>query len=190
LKRAEVYLQFRTRGKEPYLPLPATFFFCISNLPLTDFTDRYCLQLTDDDNGRKMIYRHIVGEITDFTDKVRTVGGKPPTVTDSPDTKAYLAPYNFHFLSFMTLSLSLKTTELLIFFSKKKKQSFSLSTLSLLTRWSIKSPPLFRLLSPNPSPSFVILGIGWIVDWRFVYVCLLWPCEFGINFLETLWKYV
>jgi hypothetical protein len=82
-------LQFRTGGKELYLPLPATFFFfCIFNLPLTDFTDRYCLRLTDDGNGRKMIYWHIVGEITDFTDKVETVGGKPPTVTDSPDTQA------------------------------------------------------------------------------------------------------
>jgi hypothetical protein len=60
----------------------------MSNLPLTDFTDRYHLRLTDDGNSRNMIYRHIVGEITDFTDKVGTVGRKLSTVTDSPDTQA------------------------------------------------------------------------------------------------------
>jgi len=87
LKRAEVHLQFRTGGKETYLPA-TFFFFCMSNLPLTDFTDRYRLRLTDDGNGRNMRYRHIVGEITDINDKVGTVGGKPPTVTDSPDTQA------------------------------------------------------------------------------------------------------
>jgi hypothetical protein len=30
-----------------------------------------------------------VGEITDFPDKVGTVGGKPPTVPDFPDTHPY-----------------------------------------------------------------------------------------------------
>jgi hypothetical protein len=87
LKRAEAHSQFRIGGKEPYLPA-IIFFFCMSNLPLTDFTDRYRLWLTDDGTGRKMRYWHIVGEITDFFDKVSTVGGKPPTVIDSPDTQA------------------------------------------------------------------------------------------------------
>jgi len=58
----------------------------MSNLPLTDFTDRYRLRLTDDGNGRNMRYWHFVGEITDFIDKVGTVGEKHPTVIDSPDT--------------------------------------------------------------------------------------------------------
>jgi hypothetical protein len=71
----------RTGGKETYQP--AIFFFCMSNLSLTDFNDNYRLQLTGDDNSWNMRYHHFV---TDFTDKVGMVGEKPPTVTDSSDT--------------------------------------------------------------------------------------------------------
>jgi hypothetical protein len=50
--------------------------------------------LLGDGNGWNRSSRKEVGEITDFTEKVGTVGGKPPTVPDFPDTHPYYREWN------------------------------------------------------------------------------------------------